>query len=105
VPTPEAKYLRTKCGLPGEAPTLPPDPDDPATVLLSTEQAAAAAHVDPEVIRQWASRRLILPVPCDPASPAPRYRELDVLDAEVRTRRERRLKALIDEAWAQAGMP
>jgi len=76
------------------------DPDDPAEVLLNTEQAAAAAHVKPALIRRWRARGLLHPV--DPDDPHPQYRELDVLTVEAMTRREKRAAQLAAEAaeWA-----
>ena len=76
------------------------DPDDPAEVLLTTEQAAAAAHVSAAVIRRWAARKLLIPV--NPGEPRPLYRELDVLRVEAMTRREKRAAQLAAEAaeWA-----
>jgi DNA-binding transcriptional MerR regulator len=76
------------------------DPDDPAEVLLTTEQAAAAAHVKPALIRRWRARNLLQPV--NPDEPHPRYRELDVLTVEAMTRRQKREVQLAAEAqeWA-----
>lgn len=76
------------------------DPDDPAEVLLNTEQAATAAHVKPALIRRWAARRLLQPV--NPDDPRPLYRELDVLTVEAMTRREKRAAQLAAETaeWA-----
>ncbi len=71
--------------------------DDPHQVLLTVEQAAVAAHVDPALIRQWASRRLLVAVEQDPV----RYRESDVLRVERDTRRGRRARQLAEEARAE----
>lgn len=87
----QEKTLRRACGLPAIAPGGPqviPDPEDPATRLLTTAEAAAAAHVDEATVRDWARRGLI----------TPRYFELDVLQAEARTRRAARERRLADEA-------
>jgi DNA-binding transcriptional MerR regulator len=75
--------------------------DDPHQVLLTIEQAAAAAHVDPGLIRQWASRRLLIPAAQDPV----RYRESDVLRVERDTRRRARARQLADAARAELPNP
>lgn len=98
-PTPQDSYLRTKCGLPPRV-TVTPDPDDPATRELTTAEAADAAHVSTDTIRDWArpSRGLLHSV-AEPGE-APRYLEIEVLAAEARTRREARRRALAAEAAA-----
>lgn len=68
--------------------------DDPRQVLLTVDQAATAAHVDPALIRQWASRRRLVAVEHDPE----RYRESDVLAVERATRRTARARQLAEEA-------
>lgn len=80
---------------------MTPDPDDPATRELTTEEAAAAAHVDETVIRRWAYRGLIASVSNDPEHPL--YLELDVLRVELKTRRKPREQRLAAEAAAQLG--
>lgn len=94
--TPEESYLRKLTGLPPRPPRVIHDPDDPAVRTLTTSEAAAAAHVPDATIRDWARRRLILPV--QPGDPHPRYRELDVLRVEAATRRAPRARQLLDEA-------
>lgn len=76
------------------------DPDDPAEVLLTTEQSGTAAHVSAAVIRRWRARKLLIPV--NPDDPRPLYRELDVLRVEAMTRREKRAAQLAAETaeWA-----
>lgn len=81
---------------------MPPDPDNPENAIMDTEASAAAVHVAPDVIRQWARRRLITPLPGTERSP--RYRLSDVQDAEYATRRQRRWLHLLDEARARLGM-
>lgn len=78
-----------------EAPTQAPDVDDPAAVSLSSKQAAAAAHVTEDVIRQWAFRGLITAVT---GKGGLFYRELDVLQAEASTRRTPRAQNLLNQA-------
>jgi hypothetical protein len=75
-----------------------PDPDDPAVRELTTAEAAAAAHVPEATIRDWAraSRGLIHNVAA-PGEP-PRYLELEVLQAEAKTRRAARARRLAKEA-------
>lgn len=80
---------------------MTPDPDDPAARELTTPQAAAAAHVDETVVRRWASRGLIVSVSDDPDHPL--YLEIDVLEAEARTRRRARELRLAGEAAAEFG--
>jgi hypothetical protein len=92
---PELSYLRTKCGLPAVRVVVIPDPDDPASRTLTTAEAATAAHVSENVIAKWKDRGLIVPVDDDAV---PRYRELDVLRAEAKTRRAPRVRQLLDEA-------
>jgi DNA-binding transcriptional MerR regulator len=84
---------------------VPPstDPDDPAGRLLTTAEAAEAAHVPEERIRDW-GRRLIL-LPSDTRDGHPLYRELDVLRAEQRTRRSARTQALLAEAMEGLDSP
>lgn len=80
--------------------TVPVDDlDDPAARLLTTAEAAEAAHVDEMDIRNWArpSRRLLTPADHD-ADGRPLYRELDVLRAEAKTRRAARVNRLAEEA-------
>lgn len=95
---PAMAYLRTKCGLPPQRIAVPtaPDPDDPAGRLLTTAEAAEAAHVDEYRVRDWARRKILLP--SDTRDGHPLYRELDVLRAEQRTRRASRTLALAAEA-------
>lgn len=73
-----------------------PDPDDPSERLLTTAEAARAAHVDEARIRDWDRRGLI--TPAGHADGRPVYRELDVLQAEAATRRAARTIALAREA-------
>ena len=96
---PAHKYLRTQCGLPpvGLAMTPEQDPDDPADRLLTTEEAASAAHVDPGTIRTWEHRGRITAVDTPLGK---RYVELDVLRAEADTRRGPRERRLAEEAMA-----
>ncbi|HEY8973695.1 MAG TPA: MerR family transcriptional regulator [Burkholderiaceae bacterium] len=101
---PAQKYLRLKCGMP--ATTMRPaaldaDPDDPEQRLLTTAEAAAAAHVDEARIRDWARRGLIKPVATPNGQPV--YRELDVLAVEAATRRAARERALAAEAMEGLG--
>lgn len=95
---PAVAYLRKQCGLPPKPrPTvIETDPDDPAQRLLTTAEAATAAHVDEARIRDWARRKLIEPVAAPNGQPV--YRELDVLTAEAATRRAARERALATEA-------
>lgn len=72
------------------------DPDNPAERLLTTAEAARAAHVDEARIRDWDRRGLI--TPAARADGRPVYRELDVLQAEAATRRAARAAALAREA-------
>jgi hypothetical protein len=51
--------------------------------------------VSENVIAKWKDRGLIVPVDDDAV---PRYRELDVLRAEAKTRRAPRVRQLLDEA-------
>ena len=103
----QEKYLRRQCGLPhlppSEAPMTPmaPDPDDPATQLLTTAQAAAVAHVDEVRIRGWAHRKQLLPVNEDEDHPL--YLRIDVLRVEAKTRRRPRAERLAAEAAAEFG--
>jgi hypothetical protein len=72
--------------------------DDPSTTYLTAVQAAAAAHVPAGTIRTWVRRQLLAPVPgVRPQA----FRELDVLDAELRTRDRRRGERLRAEALGQ----
>lgn len=73
------------------------DPDDPANRLLTTAEAATAAHVTETRIRIWAHRELIEPADHDPAG-RPLYREIDILTTEAATRREPRARSLATEA-------
>lgn len=96
------KYLRLKCGLPAVPPAdamTVDDLDDPAARLLTTAEAAEAAHVEEMDIRNWArpSRGLLAPADHDKDG-HPLYRELDVLRAEARTRRAARENRLAAEA-------
>lgn len=85
------------CGLPAKPATMiEADPDDPTTRLLTTAEAAKAAHVDEARIRDWARRGLIQPVTTKGSQPL--YQELAVLTAEALTRRAARERALADEA-------
>ena len=97
--SPAAKYLRTKCGLPPVTAMPVDDPDDPGARLLTTAEAAEAAHVTEGTIRDWARARnpLITPAARD-GDGRPLYRELDVLRAEARTRRKARETHLATEA-------
>jgi hypothetical protein len=82
------------------------DIDDPSARLLTTAEAATAAHVDEQDIRNWArpSRALLTPADHDPEG-RPLYREIDVLEAERHTRRAARRSRLADEAsHALAGL-
>lgn len=54
---------------------------DLSEITWSTNQAAAAAHVDPRRIRVWAHRGKLVPV--NPNSKHPRYRAMDVLQVEA----------------------
>jgi len=82
---------------------LTDDLDDPAARLLTTAEAAEAAHVSEQDIRNWArpSRGLLTPADHD-AEGRPLYRELDVLRAEQHTRRAARETRLADEAARSA---
>lgn len=75
------------------------DPDDPANRLLTTAEAAAAAHVHHTRIRAWAHRGLIQPAARDNDG-RPLYRELDILTTEANTRRTLRAHDLAREAAA-----
>lgn len=87
------------------------DPDDPANRLLTTAEAARAAHVPETTIRDWAADRsdkggrppLLHPADRD-ASGRPLYRELDVLAVEASTRQSprgaARSRRLAEEAMA-----
>lgn len=75
------------------------DPDDPANRLLTTAEAAQAAHVTETRIRAWAHRGLIHPADHDPDG-RPLYRELDILTTEATTRRTNRTQALAAQAAA-----
>lgn len=96
------KYLRIKCGLPA----LPPadamtvdDIDDPAVRLLTTAESAEAAHVPPSTIRDWArARHPLITAAGRDADGNPLYLELEVLEAERRTRRRPRETRLAAEA-------
>lgn len=105
--TPEQSYLRAQCGLPPtcRAHLVIADPDDPECRELTTAQAAAAAHVSEATIRDWAraSRALIHSV----AGPgeAPRYLEIEVLEAERATRRTARMRRLAQEAAQDSESP
>jgi hypothetical protein len=79
------------------------DPDDPATTLLTTAQAASAAHVEPATIRSWAKRKKLIAV--DHVAGEPRYRELDVLTVEAATRRLARARRLAAEALRGLEIP
>lgn len=79
--------------------TASPDPDDPQQRLLTTAEAAAAAHVESFRIRDWARRLLITPADHDPQG-HPLYRELDILRVEADTRRAARARTLAAEAAA-----
>lgn len=76
---------------------LPPstDPDDPAQTYLTTEEAASAAHVRTDTIRDWDRRGLITPIARGVSN---YYLELDVLKVEAETRRGPRRKQLAGEA-------
>lgn len=95
---PAHKYLRRLCGLPPILAAMQPgdDPDDPAGRLLTTAEAAEAAHVPEATIRDWARRKLLLPSGQQDGHPL--YRELDVLRVEARTRRAAREQRLAAEA-------
>lgn len=84
---------------PARSTIRPFDPDDPRHVLLTVEEAAAAAHVTPSTIRTWANRGLITPAAHNPV----RYLEYDVLVAERDTRRPTRLRRLLEEAARALG--
>lgn len=60
--------------------------------VLTTEQAAEAFWVSSRTIETWAARRLIAPV-----SPG-RYRESDLAEVELSTRRRPRLVRLLTAA-------
>ena len=81
---------------------LSPDPDDPAERLLTTAEAARAAHVTEATVRDWAAERKDRPALLRPAdrdaTGRPLYRELDVLTVEAQTRRTARTLALAREA-------
>lgn len=101
---PAQKYLRRMCGL-ATAPrpaVIEADPDDPANRLLTTAEAAKAAHVPETTIRDWAAERKDRPALLHPAgrdaAGRPLYRELDVLTVEAQTRRTARTLALAREA-------
>jgi hypothetical protein len=81
---------------------LPPDPDDPFYILLTAQEAADAMHVELAVIRQWKHRRIIIPVQTDNG---PRFRKSELIEAELNTRRQRRLEQLMETAWEEAGRP
>jgi hypothetical protein len=100
---PAQKYLRLKCGLPTSPrpSVIEADPDDPSQRLLTTAEAAKAAHVDEARIRDWARRKLIEPI--TPDGEQPLYRELDVLTVEAQTRRAARERALAAEAMQGLG--
>jgi hypothetical protein len=93
------KYLRKQCGLPAAPRTIviELDPDDPANRLLTAEEAATAAHVDPATIRTWEHRGRITGVDTPHGK---RYVELDVLQAEADTRRAPRERKLAEQAMA-----
>lgn len=73
--------------------------DGPAAVLVTTEQAAQAAHVTGRVIQNWVDRGLLTPVGQDEQGRNV-FRLLDVLLVERSTRRQPRLRALLSEAAA-----
>jgi hypothetical protein len=81
---------------------LPPDPDDPFNILLTAQEGAAAMHVGVDVVYQWKRRRIIIPVQTDNG---PRFRKSELIEAELNTRRQRRLDQLMETAWEQAGRP
>ena len=100
--TPQQSALRKSCGLPpADSMRVTPDPDDPAARELTTAQAATAAHVSEDTIRDWARRELLARVQASPAD-APRYREADVLQVEASTRRGPRYRRLVEEAARDA---
>lgn len=68
---------------------------DPTARLLTTGEAALAAHVSESTIRTWADRELITA-----AAEGPLYREIDVLVAERQTRRAPRWRQLARDGLA-----
>ena len=105
--SPELSYLRKLVGLrPKDVPVIA-DPDDPAQRELTTAQAAVAAHVSEDTIRDWArasrGRKALIHSVAAEGEP-PRYRELDVLRVEAATRRAARARRLAEEA-AQGDSP
>lgn len=78
------------------------DPDDPAERLLTTAEAARAAHVDEATIRTWEHRGRITGVDTPQGK---RYVELQVLQAEAATRRAPRERRLAEEAVTGLATP
>ena len=76
---------------------MTPDLDDPEQVTLTTQEAARAVRVKESIVRDWARRKLLLPIDAD--STPRRYREIDVLRVEHATRRAPRELQLAQEAW------
>jgi DNA-binding transcriptional MerR regulator len=63
---------------------------------LTEDEAAAAAHVSVETIRKWVQRGHIKPL--HDHNGRRLYRERDVLEAELATRRRARLRLLLTKA-------
>jgi hypothetical protein len=103
--TPEQHAFRRACGLPAIV-TLPPKgipvkPDLDEDAALTTTEAARAAHVSEDTIRDWARRKLIRPINPDAAPPL--YLASDVLGVEAETRRAARTRRLAAEAAQDSG--
>lgn len=111
---PALAYLRKQCGLPTKPATMlaSSDPDNPAERLLTTAEAARAAHVRETTIRDWAAdytrtggRPPLLHAAARDPRGWPLYRELDVLTVEAQTRRTARAEALAREAMQGLDAP
>lgn len=74
------------------------DPDDPANQVWTTQEAAHAAHVDPETILTWVKRRKLTPIGEENGQHL--FNGAQVLATEKATRRRPRLAALLAESRA-----
>lgn len=74
------------------------DPDDPANQLWTTQESAAAAHVDPETVLSWVKRGKLAPI--GELDGQHLFNGADVLAVEKATRRRPRLAALLAESRA-----
>lgn len=74
------------------------NPDDPARQVWTTQEAADAAHVDPETVLTWVKRHKLTPIGDRDGQHL--FNGAEVLATEKATRRRPRLAALLAESRA-----